>query len=323
MTSTTFRNGHLDATDAKRLHHIVESRETGRLDRPHVGDAVRFTDGVTRWLSHDHGPEWGIQTCVNGSFYLHDSGGLDFSGSLDPCVKYDTLTDTGETTYRSAWFFHHGRAAANNGVTFDVPVRVWQSSQTSVEAGAARACTGCGTPVHGYPTWKSSLDRSTALPRRQQARRILTRPARPATFTAGRATPAPPRTKPPGTTTEGPPSDHRHPRPHHHHLHQGRSRSSARTSPPRDCGRSTPTSRASAAAPPSSTSRPTTGTCSSPTPTGGSTRSPGTGRTASPSPGSSRAATTTEDNPVGIEAELTESDVLAVLAERRFLPSAA
>jgi hypothetical protein len=159
--TTTTANAHLDDRDQAILAERLANRD--RLTGPRVGDVVRFADGVTRRFAHDHG-ELGLQTCIEGSFHLHHSGHLDMSGSLDPCVKRDTLTDTGETAERSAWFFHHERAMAHNGVTVVIPVRVYASTQTSVEAKAAYACAGCGIPIHGYPRFVGSLDGSTTCP---------------------------------------------------------------------------------------------------------------------------------------------------------------
>ena len=138
-------NAHLDDRDAAILAERAAAREQRQGPRP--GDIVRFTDGVVRRFSHDHGPEVGIQTCEAGSFYLQPSGHLDFSGSLDPCVKYATLTLTEEAGEVGAWFFHHDWKRAHNAVAVVLPARVYTAAISSIAAQASHACRNCGSPV--------------------------------------------------------------------------------------------------------------------------------------------------------------------------------
>lgn len=83
-----------------------------------------FADSVRRRISYSWGD--GYQTSDGGSFYLDESGGMSFSGSLYQSVPVDSLTDTGETDTAGAWVFHHGYSDAGNGVDVTVTVRVYR-----------------------------------------------------------------------------------------------------------------------------------------------------------------------------------------------------
>jgi hypothetical protein len=93
---------------------------------PMVGDYVIFSDGIRRRIAQ-HWPD-GVQTADDGSFHLLPTGTMSFSGSLYGSIPFDVLTDSGETELAWAWVFHHNQREANNGVDFQVPVRVWHAS---------------------------------------------------------------------------------------------------------------------------------------------------------------------------------------------------
>lgn len=125
-------NSHLDDRDARLLaaadHERLE-RLASLPDSPAVGEWVRLADGTMRRVSHvwdwGDGPE-SIQTSDGGSWHLHGSGTVSFSGSLHPGIKPDTLTLTGEQLPGWVWIWHHGYAAAHNGVDVRVSFRVWE-----------------------------------------------------------------------------------------------------------------------------------------------------------------------------------------------------
>lgn len=113
-----------------------------------VGDFVRFTDGVLRrvsqiWRDEDGQPD-SIQTSNGGSYYL-GTGYVSMSGSLYSGIKPWTLTLTSETRKGSVWFFHHGLAGANRGVSAEVEFRVYQASIPTAD----EWCLDCDAMVPG------------------------------------------------------------------------------------------------------------------------------------------------------------------------------
>lgn len=121
------KHGELAALDERDQAHVdaaMVKRVT--MTAPVEGDWVIFQDGVMRRISHCWSDR--VQTSDAGSFHLHDSGTMSFSGGLYGCIPLDTLTDSGAVVMAWAWIFHHGRARAHNGVDFQVPVRVWHAS---------------------------------------------------------------------------------------------------------------------------------------------------------------------------------------------------
>lgn len=123
----------LDTIDGE----ILAKRIAGfnRFKGPRVGDFVIMPDGQYRRFTHNHGKH-GLQTTCGSdnadasrsggaSFYLGHFG-MDYSGGLDPCVKQENLVLTEEVRDGHAWFFHHDRARAHNGVEFTVPCRVYR-----------------------------------------------------------------------------------------------------------------------------------------------------------------------------------------------------
>ena len=84
------------ARDAAILAARVEARD--RIAGPRVGDIIRFADGGEGRFTYHWGD--GIQTTTRpnggGSFYLTESGGLSYSGSLAESVPLARIVDTGE-----------------------------------------------------------------------------------------------------------------------------------------------------------------------------------------------------------------------------------
>jgi hypothetical protein len=103
---------------------------------PRVGDFVIFADDIMRRISHiwkfdadDSGPAiHDVQTSDGGSWYLAE-GYCSFSGTLYRSVGASTLTDTGETSEGSVWFFHHDFSQAHNGVIARARFRVYRCSE--------------------------------------------------------------------------------------------------------------------------------------------------------------------------------------------------
>src|SRR4051812_27516804 len=85
---------------------------------PDCGDFIRFTDGITRRVSHVYPPDWGdmagVQTSDGGGFYL-GPGFVSFSGSLYVPVPMTSLTLTEETASGRVWVFHHDFRGAGRG----------------------------------------------------------------------------------------------------------------------------------------------------------------------------------------------------------------
>lgn len=96
---------------------------------PRVGDWVIMPDGTEQRFTH----AWpdGLQTtCAPrfglGSFYFDRQGFMDYSGALDPVVKFDKIRDTGKIKDGAVWFFHHDQSGAGRGVNAWVPCRVYE-----------------------------------------------------------------------------------------------------------------------------------------------------------------------------------------------------
>lgn len=119
-----------DEKDEQLRQARIEARQA--LRGPLVGDFVRFPDGSLRRFTYDwsdHVGEGGLQTTCAGnideSFYLGASGHMSYSGSLDPILSSDKLTDTGEVKDGRCWFFHRDYSIAHSAVHMTVPCRVY------------------------------------------------------------------------------------------------------------------------------------------------------------------------------------------------------
>lgn len=125
----------LDHRPDTRDHQIIERRrqsyESLPDGKPRVGEHVRMLDGSMQRISHIW--DWGddnefppsAQTSEGGSWYFGD-GYASFSGSLNPCIPFTSLRFTGGRQGGEFWIFHHDHWQAHNGVTFTIPVRVWE-----------------------------------------------------------------------------------------------------------------------------------------------------------------------------------------------------
>jgi hypothetical protein len=118
----------VSAKDVAILADRAAARD--RISGPRVGDFIEFAGGGLGRFTHDCGAD--IQTTVRdgsfgeGSFYLSESGGLSYSGSLDPAVRKRDLAPTGKHRDGAVWFFHDGFMAAHSGVYAVVPCRVYR-----------------------------------------------------------------------------------------------------------------------------------------------------------------------------------------------------
>lgn len=126
----------LDSIDREALvgYVVAHDAQIG----PRVGDFVVYGDGTALRFTYDH-DEAGLQTTsangIGGGGSFHFGGGLmssdvgcNYSGSLDPCVRRETLTETGEKRLGNVWIWHHRRPAAHNGVTVAIPFRVFATT---------------------------------------------------------------------------------------------------------------------------------------------------------------------------------------------------
>lgn len=114
------------AKDAAILAARVEARD--RIAGPRVGDIIRFADGGEGRFTYHWGD--GIQTTTRpnggGSFYLAESGGLSYSGSLAESIPLARIVDTGEVGEGAAWFFHDDWRTAHNAVQVSIPCRIYR-----------------------------------------------------------------------------------------------------------------------------------------------------------------------------------------------------
>ena len=113
-----------DEKDAQILAERI--RERAKIDRPCIGDFVRFPNGKLERFSHDWGDD--LQTSPRGSFYLCKGGNADFSGGLNPSIPLDSLSITDEVIEADFWFFHHDWPGAHRGVGCKVPCRVYSTT---------------------------------------------------------------------------------------------------------------------------------------------------------------------------------------------------
>jgi hypothetical protein len=125
-----------DERDSAILAERQRARDALSLQVPYPleGDLVDMPDGTQRRVTHvwDHGDDPGayvVQLTVpefDASFYLCESGHMEFSGSLDRGRPARQFVLTGTTGRAPVWFFHHGHVCAHNGVHCFVTVRRWQ-----------------------------------------------------------------------------------------------------------------------------------------------------------------------------------------------------
>lgn len=123
------RSPQFDHRDAEILKERVARLNTREGAR--VGDFVRFPDGTVRRFSYiwdfEDGSDLSLQTAGGGSFYLGECG-VSFSGSLYQGIPGKSLTLTNEKRNGDVWFFHHGFAGADCGVSAVVEFRVYETN---------------------------------------------------------------------------------------------------------------------------------------------------------------------------------------------------
>lgn len=115
-----------DEIDQKILEECVAARD--KIDRPRIGDFVRFPTGQLERFSYDCGDRLQTSPIRAGSFYLGRDGLASFSGSLNPPIPLDSVRLTDETLQGEFWFFHHNQVGAGRGVGFSIPCRVYSTT---------------------------------------------------------------------------------------------------------------------------------------------------------------------------------------------------
>lgn len=111
---------------------ILTERETAfnEIKGPRVGDYLYIPskdDRVPEYTRFTLKWDTIIQTggSINGDYYLGESGGLSYSGGLDPGVKITDLILTNTTKDGTVWFFDENWPRAGAGKTFSIPMRVY------------------------------------------------------------------------------------------------------------------------------------------------------------------------------------------------------
>lgn len=97
---------------------------------PRVGDFLRLPrpdERVPEFTRFTHKWEHTIQTggTEHGSYFIYKSGGLEYSGGLDPGVALADLIPTESTKPAAVWFFDRGLTGPGRGVTFQIPCRIF------------------------------------------------------------------------------------------------------------------------------------------------------------------------------------------------------
>lgn len=127
----------LDGKDQALLAAILLRRE--QIERPRLGDYVRFPTGELERFSHDWGTEFQTSPLKSASYYLHTHGNASVGGGLNPSIPTDSLTLSAESKEGTYWFFHHGEAGQGRGVYFEIPCRVYAT--TAKYEGFLGSCT--------------------------------------------------------------------------------------------------------------------------------------------------------------------------------------
>jgi hypothetical protein len=102
-----------------------ERRKTAA--RPLVGDAVSFNDKIY-FIGCFHENKT-FQLVESGSFYLCDSGDMDFSGAFtlfNPIETEKLTLIKEEIMHLECWFFSENRAGYNRSVRFPCEVKVFK-----------------------------------------------------------------------------------------------------------------------------------------------------------------------------------------------------
>lgn len=119
---------HINASDKNNLKILAEREAAfNSHEGPRVGDYVHMLDGTLQRFSHDWGKD--IQTTdgrFGTSFYLDRAGYAEFSGGLNPAILKSKLRLTPETMLGHFWFFSNNEVKAHNGITVNIPCRVFK-----------------------------------------------------------------------------------------------------------------------------------------------------------------------------------------------------
>jgi hypothetical protein len=102
---------------------------------PRVGDYCIMPDGTYERFAYEW-PE-GLQTCINGSFYLGD-GYASMSGGLNPTIPKCQIVLTKKVKNGYFWIFHHDQWQADNGINLMTECRVFKYDPSS-----GRSCDEC------------------------------------------------------------------------------------------------------------------------------------------------------------------------------------
>lgn len=108
------------------LRECLQDRQ--KTVKPLLGDFVLFPSGEIERICSNLDSE--VQTIDKGSFYLSPNGGGSYSGCLNPPIKTSSLALTENMRPGSFWFFSGGTWRAHKGVYFEVPVRIFTTTET-------------------------------------------------------------------------------------------------------------------------------------------------------------------------------------------------
>lgn len=99
---------------------------------PRVGDFLEMPNGRLHRFTHDWGDQIQITSHYyphHGSFYFGQGGTCSYSGGLDPGFPKASIEATERVLQGPVWMFHHGYAAAHNGVPTTIPCRVFRLTE--------------------------------------------------------------------------------------------------------------------------------------------------------------------------------------------------
>ena len=100
------------------------ARWQARVGRPRVGDWIRRMDGTLERFAYDWGD--GLQTSVDGTYYLTVGGWASMSGSLFSAIPNARIVETPETKEGRFWFFHNDHSFAHSAIYVELPCRVYE-----------------------------------------------------------------------------------------------------------------------------------------------------------------------------------------------------
>jgi hypothetical protein len=124
-----------DEKDAEILRVNMEALD----QRPGIrtGDIIRFACGTVARVAHVWTQDEEIESVqpasspgAHGDGYYLGKGYVSMSGGLNPSIKIEHFTDTGEKQDALVWFFHHNWSGAGHGVFTTAPFRVFTCDLT-------------------------------------------------------------------------------------------------------------------------------------------------------------------------------------------------